>query len=319
MDLNKKQRLIGIFVLIAVALIAIPSLFEFTYKKPSDNQLSSNIPIEPHTPEVAINQSNENEIDLSELDDFEANEANANKPTVVEANLDTAELNSVGTDVTAPKEITAQPETVKIAKDEELIIPKAHKVEAIKPITPPTQVTEKIETIQAIKPPVPVKDKLEAVKQTTAPAPVATVIKPKTKVVQKEQKTSIKTKKFVATKYTTSKHRIISETPKRTINKTKLVTLKKPNIVVQPKTYIQKPETWALQLGSFSNKENAAKLISSLRKKGLSAYSVDTYGQTKTSTRVYVGPYTDKLKANKVVHQLTDEFHINAIVVRNQV
>lgn len=318
MDLNKKQRLIGIFVLIAVALIAIPSLFEFTYKKSSDNQLSSNIPIEPHTPEVAINQSNENEIDLSELDDFEVNEATANKPPVVEANLDTAELNSVGTDAAQPKENPTTPKTINVAGDEELIIPQAHKVEAVKPVTPPAPVTEKIEAVKPINPPAPVINKVVSVKPI-AITPVANVPKPKPKVAQHEQKTSTKTKKFVSTKYTTSKQRIISETPKRTTTQTKLVRLKKPNIIVEPKAVIKKPETWALQLGSFSNKDNASKLISSLRKKGLSAYSVDTYGQSNTSTRVYVGPYTDKLKANKVVHQLTDEFHINAIVVRNQV
>ncbi len=301
MDLNKKQRLIGIFVLIAIALIAIPSLFEFTYKKSSDHHLSQNIPIEPHTPEVAISNTNEDEIDLTELDEFELNSGQKapapdneeiNKPEVpakaaiVEAKLDTTQLDIPPTPKSNPK----------IAANDELIIPKPHKVEAVKPETLKPQETENP------------KPKLTPKHET-----------PKPKILRSDEIATLKTKKILSAKHTKPKNPSASETHKHPTSKTKLLKLQKPNIIVEQKSTLKKPETWTLQLGSFSNKENATKLINALRKKGLSAYTVDTYGQKKTSTRVYVGPCTDKLKADKLVRQISEEFHINAIVVRNQV
>ncbi|MHC9510755.1 SPOR domain-containing protein [Kangiella sp. M94] len=57
---------------------------------------------------------------------------------------------------------------------------------------------------------------------------------------------------------------------------------------------------WLIQIGSFSNKENATKLVTSLRDQGYRAYQRvgDTYA------RVYVGPYPVKGEAEKRTEDL---------------
>ncbi|NVK21605.1 MAG: SPOR domain-containing protein [Kangiellaceae bacterium] len=73
-----------------------------------------------------------------------------------------------------------------------------------------------------------------------------------------------------------------------------------PNITeskVEQQVVSTKPEfkdqPWLIQIGSFSNKENASKLVENLRNQGFRAYQrVD-----EKFSRVYVGPYPDKKAA----------------------
>lgn len=57
---------------------------------------------------------------------------------------------------------------------------------------------------------------------------------------------------------------------------------------------------WVIQIGSFSNKENATALVSELRNKGYRAYQRDA----GKYSRVYVGPYPDKSAAESRVEAL---------------
>ncbi|GAA0212993.1 hypothetical protein GCM10009123_20370 [Kangiella japonica] len=59
---------------------------------------------------------------------------------------------------------------------------------------------------------------------------------------------------------------------------------------------------WVIQIGSFSNKENATALVSELRNKGYRAYQRDA----GKYSRVYVGPYPDKSAAESRVKPLED-------------
>lgn len=52
---------------------------------------------------------------------------------------------------------------------------------------------------------------------------------------------------------------------------------------------------WVIQIGSFSNKDNALSLVSKLRTQGYRAY----HRMSGEYTRVYVGPYPDEAAAKK--------------------
>ncbi|WP_223668930.1 SPOR domain-containing protein [Kangiella shandongensis] len=54
-------------------------------------------------------------------------------------------------------------------------------------------------------------------------------------------------------------------------------------------------QAWVIQIGSFSNKDNALGLVSKLRTQGYRAY----HRMSGEYTRVYVGPYPDEVAAEK--------------------
>ncbi len=74
------------------------------------------------------------------------------------------------------------------------------------------------------------------------------------------------------------------------------------------------PDAWALQLASFSKPSNAQHLLELLRESGLLAYSrVDKKTQV---TQIFVGPYIDKAKAEKLQQQLKTTLHLNGVIRR---
>ncbi|PXF62660.1 SPOR domain-containing protein [Kangiella spongicola] len=85
---------------------------------------------------------------------------------------------------------------------------------------------------------------------------------------------------------------------------TEKVSEDKTKTVKPEKEEVKKPafeETaWVIQIGSFSNKENATSLVSDLRNKGYRAYQRDA----GKYSRVYVGPYPDKSAAESRVEAL---------------
>ena len=71
-----------------------------------------------------------------------------------------------------------------------------------------------------------------------------------------------------------------------------------------PKTAVSTTGMWAVQLGSFSNKQNAEKLAADLRKLGYAAF----LSQLKTSSgplhRVRIGPQKDRESAEEMAARL---------------
>jgi DedD protein len=61
---------------------------------------------------------------------------------------------------------------------------------------------------------------------------------------------------------------------------------------------------WVVQVGSFSNMENAKKVESDLQQKGFPAFVEDTELNGKKLYRVLVGPEVDKKRAEKMVPKL---------------
>lgn len=75
---------------------------------------------------------------------------------------------------------------------------------------------------------------------------------------------------------------------------------------------------WAVQVGSFSSRDNAIRLRDSLRKQGFKAYTevVDENGQR--STRVRVGPELDEERAKRLRAELKSKAKIDGILVRHR-
>jgi DedD protein len=80
------------------------------------------------------------------------------------------------------------------------------------------------------------------------------------------------------------------------------------------------PTAWVVQLGSFSNRENAFALRDKLRKRRYTAFVDDVAGAgNKPIYRVRVGPELLRSRADTLRDQLEKEFRLKGIVVTHEV
>jgi len=73
---------------------------------------------------------------------------------------------------------------------------------------------------------------------------------------------------------------------------------------------------WVVQLGSFSNEQNALKLRDRLRAKGYTAFVEPVQGSGGKSLRVRVGPELERAQAEAIRDKLQKELKIKGIVGR---
>ncbi len=71
---------------------------------------------------------------------------------------------------------------------------------------------------------------------------------------------------------------------------------------------------WAVQLGSFSNKDNAERLADQLRKQGYAAFVSQVATGNGTMHRVRIGPQKDREKAEEMVARLARVGHTGRAV-----
>jgi DedD protein len=71
---------------------------------------------------------------------------------------------------------------------------------------------------------------------------------------------------------------------------------------------------WAVQLGSFSSKENAEKLAGSLRDQGYAAFLSQLQSNGNELHRVRIGPQKDRQSAEAVAAQLAKNGHTGQVV-----
>lgn len=96
------------------------------------------------------------------------------------------------------------------------------------------------------------------------------------------------------------------------------VTITKPPAQTHQKTtaLTSKNQQWLVQLGSFSNKTNADKLMAHLRKHGFKAHSKTTARHTSSITKVFIGPEKNRASASWIVKKLNKTLHLKGIIVR---
>lgn len=76
-----------------------------------------------------------------------------------------------------------------------------------------------------------------------------------------------------------------------------------------------KNAAWVIQLGSFKDKSNALHLVNQLRAKGYSAFIQRVSTSLGSSTRVFVGPESQRNSAHALATQLEDDMHLHGIVI----
>ncbi len=76
-----------------------------------------------------------------------------------------------------------------------------------------------------------------------------------------------------------------------------------------------KQAAYVIQLGSFTEKTNALKLVNKLRAKGYRAFIQHTPGSVGENTRVFVGPEKQQASARLVATELEKEMQLHGIVI----
>lgn len=71
---------------------------------------------------------------------------------------------------------------------------------------------------------------------------------------------------------------------------------------------------WAVQLGSFSNKENAERLAADLRDQGFAAFLSEIHSSGNALQRVRIGPQKDRASAESIASQLARAGHEGRVV-----
>jgi len=90
-----------------------------------------------------------------------------------------------------------------------------------------------------------------------------------------------------------------------------------PVVETESNPILQQVKVWAVQIGSFSKKENAESLVNKLQEHGYAAYTNQRPNENDI-TSVLVGPEIRKEKANLLVQQLEKEMNIKGIVIQYQ-
>lgn len=72
---------------------------------------------------------------------------------------------------------------------------------------------------------------------------------------------------------------------------------------------------WAVQMGSFSSKENANRLVEKLKSQKFPAYLEDVASNGKTVYRVRVGPFNSRSKTEEMKQKLDQEEKLKTLIV----
>lgn len=76
------------------------------------------------------------------------------------------------------------------------------------------------------------------------------------------------------------------------------------------------PQGWSVRLGTFSDEDNASKLLQRLLGAGYKAYVRDIERDQDTLTAVFVGPWLDRSRVDAYQKELQDEFNLAGYVVK---
>ncbi len=100
--------------------------------------------------------------------------------------------------------------------------------------------------------------------------------------------------------------------------KTEIPARVSPPVKAQPQTILAKigsSSAWAVQVGSFRQRENAERLRKKLKQLGYRAFVSKSSSGGKTVVRVRVGPHMEKAKAKKVKNKIEQQIKIQAMLV----
>ena len=116
--------------------------------------------------------------------------------------------------------------------------------------------------------------------------------------------------------------KVKTETPPPTVTTPPKTETSKPVVVAEVKpepkqaepTQVSSTGMWAVQLGSFSNQENADRLAADLRKEGYAAFLSQLQTSKGKLHRVRVGPQKDRAEAESMAAKLSAKGHKGQVV-----
>ncbi len=73
-------------------------------------------------------------------------------------------------------------------------------------------------------------------------------------------------------------------------------------------------DSWSVQLGSFSSKANADKLVHQLKARGFSVYVIASGSGSSSRFKVRMGPWADRAAAEREVDKLKAAGHAATVV-----
>lgn len=76
-------------------------------------------------------------------------------------------------------------------------------------------------------------------------------------------------------------------------------------------------QSWTLQVGTFSQEDNALSFRTTLRKQGYTAYLETSRSNGEKSYRVFIGPELEKAQLEKIKAKLKAKKNINALILRH--
>jgi cell division septation protein DedD len=306
LEIRAKQRLVGVIVLAALAIVFIPLFFKSSKPAPKQITLSAQLPAAP-TPVQPNPQA------LLAMQSSELHEQG-----------NTATLNMASPNAPAPNPKFATAPTTTPIQSAPTTTTTATPIPTPAPVAPPVAQSPPVITTT---PPAKTTATPPTTKKTAAHEINKTKIKPKTKttLAKKHEKSAhpINVAKLVdideqikAEQKTThpkkSKQNLVGATGGRPHN-----TTHPTHLAAQTGDHRSplQANSWIIQLGTFSNTANAKKLEGKLRAKGFSANIHEIKTPHGTMVRVFVGPEIRHDWAETVRAKVENEFLINGVVV----
>jgi hypothetical protein len=80
--------------------------------------------------------------------------------------------------------------------------------------------------------------------------------------------------------------------------------------------HLQNLPTYAIQLGAFSQKQNALSLVNQLKAIGYDAYLASSVGTDKSLHKVRIGRFSNRNAAEKMASELTKKTEFSAMVIK---
>jgi cell division septation protein DedD len=305
-----KQRLIGVIVLAASAIIIIPALF-----KSSDNSATTpSVVITEQTPPAPVKPS-------AQVTVQQSNQA----ITTVRTEDNTA----------PPAEPVAQTNPHSTAQN---VFSTSTPTTSATQQTPPPAVAVDNQATQNVPVANITTKRISAAEQTSLDETVDQTAKPQNKkVVAKiqdqndtqssddvttnvEKSNNVAAVRKVSQPQNSAKEKIAALEAQSLASETTTANQKSSAVktaVTEEPTTVTVPDgsAWVVQLGSFSNLNNAKALEQKLQAKGFNAYLQKAKTAHGAMTKVLIGPETQKSKAQEILSKLKQEMDLKGVIV----
>ncbi len=302
MDLRLKKRIVGGLILLAAALIIIPLFFSHSVPS-SELQLSADIPPRPAKPDNLALPIPPKEATVpgsaSSSKAIATNYANNPSSSIVFEQLPPS--SPYNNNNARPTPTISAPAPTSSAAPVSVVAPLAANNKNI-----PQKTTVPVNTGAVTSAPTTVKP------AEAAPSPLD--------IAELEQNTT-----GLSTSTSTSK--VVSASPSAsTTSQSSATAHKKPvktpslqtnkTAVDKTKNVAPNPESWAVQLGSFSDKLNAENLTKKLQAEGFSAYTHTSKTSHGDLIRVLVGPELRRTDAENLLTKLQKQLNLQGMIVK---